>query len=103
MFLIVYIDFLWIFFFTTTFNSQANVLLQVGREEDEARTEALTSLEELQETQNKLQTEIQKYRDSDPEVLTQMKENIKVSKSENFFFSTMSLSLVITQHIYTWH
>ncbi|XP_045138022.1 meiotic nuclear division protein 1 homolog isoform X2 [Portunus trituberculatus] len=50
---------------------------KVGREEDEARTEALASLKELQETQNKLQIEIQKYRESDPEVLAQMKESIQ--------------------------
>ncbi|XP_045138018.1 meiotic nuclear division protein 1 homolog isoform X1 [Portunus trituberculatus] len=54
---------------------------KVGREEDEARTEALASLKELQETQNKLQIEIQKYRESDPEVLAQMKESIQVAQA----------------------
>lgn len=50
-----------------------------GREEDEARMEALASLRELQETQNELQMEIQKYCDSDPEVLAQIKEDSQVA------------------------
>lgn len=52
--------------------------LKVGREENETRTDTLRSLKELEERQNKLNKEIQKYCDSDPEVLAQMKENIKV-------------------------
>lgn len=53
-------------------------LLQVGREESETRTETLNNLKELEEKRDSLTKEIQKYRDSDPEVLAQMKENIKV-------------------------
>ncbi|XP_063863291.1 beta-1,4-mannosyl-glycoprotein 4-beta-N-acetylglucosaminyltransferase-like isoform X2 [Scylla paramamosain] len=56
---------------------------KVGREENVARTEALASLKELQETQNKLQLEIQKYRDSDPEVLAQIKENTQEEPASN--------------------
>lgn len=54
---------------------------KVGREEDDDRKNALRILKELEETQNKINLEIQKYRDSDPEVLAQMKENIKVSQA----------------------
>ena len=58
------------------------IFLKVGREEDEARTKALRSLKELEETQNKLKIEIQKYHDSDPEVLAHMKENIEVRQQK---------------------
>lgn len=57
----------------------------MGRQEDDARTKALRWLKELEETQNKMNLEIQKYRDSDPEVLAQMKENIGVRQNKKGF------------------
>lgn len=55
-------------------------LLQVGREESEERTEILRHLKEVEEKKAHLNKEIQKYRDSDPEVLATMKEDTKVGE-----------------------
>lgn len=53
---------------------------KVGREEGEERSETLRRLKELEEKKESLGKEIQKYRDSDPEVLATMKESTKVAQ-----------------------
>ncbi|XP_050687785.1 meiotic nuclear division protein 1 homolog [Eriocheir sinensis] len=54
---------------------------KVGREEGEERSETLRRLKELEEKKESLGKEIQKYRDSDPEVLATMKESTKVAQA----------------------
>ncbi|XP_054267552.1 meiotic nuclear division protein 1 homolog [Macrosteles quadrilineatus] len=53
---------------------------KVGREDTSARQELIKKIELLKGEENKLILEIQKYKDSDPEVLEQMKTDIKALK-----------------------
>ena len=52
---------------------------QVGREEGEDRTQVLAELTELRNRREVLRAEIQKYRDCDPELLEELKQEIKMS------------------------
>lgn len=52
---------------------------KVGREEGEDRQEVLEQLAQLESTKDQLTKEIQKYHDSDPEVLNEKKESIQVA------------------------
>ncbi|KAK3860930.1 hypothetical protein Pcinc_021624 [Petrolisthes cinctipes] len=54
---------------------------KVGREEGEGREEMLRRLSQLEDSQNQLNKDIQKYRDCDPEVLAQMKEGSVVAQA----------------------
>uniref|UniRef100_A0A1B6M0L2 Meiotic nuclear division protein 1 homolog n=1 Tax=Graphocephala atropunctata TaxID=36148 RepID=A0A1B6M0L2_9HEMI len=53
---------------------------KVGREDTNARQELLKKIETAKSKEIKLFQEIQKFKDSDPEVLEQMKSDIKVLK-----------------------
>ena len=53
-------------------------MLQVGREETEKRLKVLQRLRTMQVDEERLTLEIQKYKDSDPEMLEQMKNEIQV-------------------------
>lgn len=52
---------------------------QVGREETNQRLEVLENIEKLKKEKECVLKELQKYKDSDPEVLEQMKVQIKVT------------------------
>ena len=51
----------------------------VGREEGEDRTQVLAELTELRNRREVLRAELQKYRDCDPELLEELKQEIKMS------------------------
>ena len=50
------------------------------REESDERTELLEELATLKEKKAELEAEIQKYRDSDPELIEKLKKEIELSK-----------------------
>ncbi|XP_047108637.1 meiotic nuclear division protein 1 homolog [Schistocerca piceifrons] len=52
----------------------------LGREESDERTTILENIASLKTEEARLKDEIQKYKDSDPEVLEQMKQQIQVAK-----------------------
>ena len=62
-----------------------------GREESDERTELLEELTSLKEKKASLEAEIQKYKDSDPELIETLKKEIELSKqsanrwTENIF------------------
>nr|XP_021186097.2 meiotic nuclear division protein 1 homolog [Helicoverpa armigera] len=53
----------------------------IGREQSEDRTEVLATLEHLEKHEEKLKRELQKYRDSDPEYIAQLKTEIEDLKA----------------------
>ncbi|XP_061718887.1 meiotic nuclear division protein 1 homolog [Cydia pomonella] len=53
----------------------------IGREATEERTEVLKSLEEMTKKEEALKRELQKYRDSDPEYIAQLKTEIEDLKT----------------------
>ncbi|PZC81115.1 hypothetical protein B5X24_HaOG213455 [Helicoverpa armigera] len=53
----------------------------IGREQCEERTEVLATLERLEKHEEKLKRELQKYRDSDPEYIAQLKTEIQDLKA----------------------
>ena len=50
-----------------------------GREDGEDRNQVMTELSELRSRRDALSAEIQKYRDCDPELLEELKQEIKMS------------------------
>ncbi|XP_063536996.1 meiotic nuclear division protein 1 homolog [Cydia strobilella] len=50
----------------------------IGREATEERTDILKSLEEIKKQEEALKKQLQKYRDSDPEYIAQLKTEIEV-------------------------
>lgn len=52
--------------------------IQVGREPSDERTETLLLLEKIVKESESLKKELQKYRDSDPEYISQLKTEIQV-------------------------
>lgn len=55
------------------------VTAKVGKEDTEERTEVLRRVDELKKKKAELEAEINKYKDSDPEVLEEMKVETQVS------------------------
>lgn len=53
-------------------------MLQVGREETEKRIKLLQRLQTMKMDEERITLEIQKYKDSDPEMLEKMKNDIQV-------------------------
>ncbi|XP_021186097.3 meiotic nuclear division protein 1 homolog [Helicoverpa armigera] len=53
----------------------------IGREQCQERTEVLATLERLEKQEEKLKRELQKYRDSDPEYIAQLKTEIQDLKA----------------------
>ncbi|XP_063610805.1 meiotic nuclear division protein 1 homolog [Penaeus indicus] len=53
---------------------------KIGREEGEGREELLEKLAELESTRDELLNSLQKYRDCDPDVLNQVKEETQIAQ-----------------------
>lgn len=51
---------------------------QIGREKCDERTQVLSMLENFEKQEEKLKKELQRYRDSDPEYIAQLKTETEV-------------------------
>lgn len=60
-------------------------MIQVGREPDENRFETLAELEKLKLEEERLKKEMQKYRDSDPDYIADLKKETQVLFTFQFF------------------
>ena len=61
-----------------------------GREDSDDRTKLLEELESLKEKKGQLEAEVQKYRDSDPELIEVLKKEIELSKQSANRYLRMS-------------
>lgn len=57
-----------------------SIIIQVGRELSDERARHLAELEQTLKKENELKKEMEKYRDSDPEYIAQLKNEIEVSE-----------------------
>ena len=65
-----------------------------GREESDDRVKLLEELESLKEKKGQLEAEVQKYRDSDPELIEVLKKEIELSKQSANRYLFMSQAYV---------